>query len=248
MDGKMMLFFLISQLNVSLSIEFLLIFCLFIYIIFLHIQLSKKNFYIKSYLQKQGITEDNYEKKDISRLLERLRNPEYKGTMTKDKMLDREFSQFLFEDYNSVKLFLHYTSKKSIADKIIHEGFKFANSFYKTAVSIYNDELFLIHRHHEHKQYGNYVIVISISKALYNQYAKALSKTNAKNIAVEQILTEHEPLTDENADDLYIFPKQFIKGYFNYIEGTIVKNPDFDFNYSSPQFEENLKKLRSSGQ
>ena len=53
---------------------------------------------------------------------------------------------------------------------------------------------------------------------------------------------------DENSDEIYTLPKQFIKGYFNYMEGTIIKNPDFDFNYMPPQFEENLKKLKNSGE
>jgi len=235
---------ILSQSSISISFEFLIIILLFIYIIYIHLQLSKKNFIIKSYLQKQGITDDKIEKKDIIRILERLRNPEYKGIYPKDKMLDRQFSHFLFEDYDHIKLFLHYTAKESVAKKIIREGFKFVNSFYKTAENIYNDELFLIHRHHEHKQYGQYVIVICISKEIFNHYSEALYNMKAKNKSVEQILTETPPFTDENYDEIYTLPKQFIKGYFNYMEGTVVKNPDFDFNYRSSQFEENLKKLK----
>lgn len=234
---------LLSQFRISFSIEFLVIVMLFIYITYLHLQLSKKNFLIKSYLRKQGITDDKIEKKDILQVLEHLRNPEYKGVITKDKMLDRQFSHFLFEDYENIKLFLHYTAKESVARKIIRDGFKFVNSFYKTAENIYNDELFLIHRHHEHKQYGEYVIVICISKEIYNHYSEKLNKLRAKNTAVEQILTEKDSYTDENSDEIYTLPKQFIKGYFNYIEGSIVKNPDFDYNYHSPTFEENIKKL-----
>ncbi|MFO7828049.1 MAG: hypothetical protein R6V23_05470 [Bacteroidales bacterium] len=235
---------LLSQHRISISIEFLIIVILFIYIIYLHLQLSKKNFLIKSYLEKHGVSNNEVKKEDILRVLEKLRNPNDNEIVTKDKMLDRKFSHFLFEDYNEIKLFLHYTAKEYVAKKIIDEGFKFVNSFYKTAENIYNDELFLIHRHHEHKQYGHYVIVICISKDLYNYYSEALNKIKAKNTAVEQILTEKSPYTDENADEIYILPKQYIKGYFNYIEGTIVRNPDFDYNYKSPKFEENFKQLK----
>lgn len=235
---------LLSQHRISISIEFLIIVILFIYIIYLHLQLSKKNFLIKSYLEKHGVSNNEVKKEDILRVLEKLRNPNDNEIVTKDKMLDRKFSHFLFEDYDEIKLFLHYTAKEYVAKKIIDEGFKFVNSFYKTAENIYNDELFLIHRHHEHKQYGHYVIVICISKDLYNYYSEALNKIKAKNTAVEQILTEKSPYTDENADEIYILPKQYIKGYFNYIEGTIVRNPDFDYNYKSPKFEENFKQLK----
>lgn len=236
----------IKDFSVNISIEFLIIVLLFIYIIFLQLQLSKKNFLIKTYLEKFSKSEQNLAKQDIIRFLENLRNPGYSGTVTKDKMLDKKFSSFLFENDTEIKLFLHYTPKESIAKKILSEGFRFVNSFYKTAEYIYNDELYLIHRHHEHKQYGQYVIVICISKDTYNHYSDELARRKAKNISVEQILTEDNPYIDENSDEIYIFPKQFIKGYFNYMEGTIVENPEFDYKYHSPIFDRNLKKLSNT--
>ncbi|PLX11981.1 MAG: hypothetical protein C0597_14230, partial [Marinilabiliales bacterium] len=163
--------------------------------------------------------------------------------VTKDKLLDRKFSNFLFEDEDKIKLFLHYTAKLSVAKKILVEGFKFVNSFYKTAEYIYNDELYLVHRHHEHKQYGKYVIVICISKEMYNHYSEELNNRRAKNVAVEQLLTESPPIKDDDSDEIYILPKQFIKGYFNYMDGTIVENPDFNYNYHSDIFKENLNNL-----
>lgn len=233
----------ISTTRINISLEFLIILGLFVYITYLHLQLSKKNFIIKSYLQKFGKKDQYKNKDDIISFLERLKNPEHKGAVTKDKLLDKKFGDFLFENDQEIKLFLHYTAKERVANTILNEGFRFVNSFYKTAEYIYNDELYLIHRHHEHKQYGNYVIVICISKEKYNYYSEELSKKHAKNIAVEQVLTEKEPYIDENSDLVYVFPKQFIKGYFNYMDGTIFKNPAFDYNYHSPKFDENLSKI-----
>lgn len=230
--------------NINFSIEFFIIVLLFVYIIYIQLQLSKKNFIIRSYIDQFGKQKSKLAKTDIIRFLENLKNPGYSGIVTKDKLLDNRFSNFLFENDKEIKLFLHYTAKENVAKKIIKEGFKFVNSFYKTAEYIYNDELYLIHRHHEHKQYGDYVIVICIAKDKYNSYSEELARLRAKNTAVEQILTEQAPVIDENSDEVYILPKQFIKGYFNYIEGTIVENPDFDLNYHSPKFEENLKKIK----
>jgi hypothetical protein len=230
--------------NINISIEFFIIVLLFAYIIYIQLQLSKKNFIIRSYIDQFGKQKSKLAKTDIIRFLENLKNPGYSGIVTKDKLLDNRFSNFLFENDKEIKLFLHYTAKENVAKRIIKEGFKFVNSFYKTAEYIYNDELYLIHRHHEHKQYGDFVIVICIAKDKYNSYSEELARLKAKNIAVEQILTEQPPVIDENSDEVYILPKQFIKGYFNYIEGTIVENPDFDLNYHSPKFEENLKNLQ----
>jgi len=233
----------IASYDIKISFEFLVILVLFIYITYLHIQLSKKNFIIKTYIDKFDKGIDPASKKDLIGLLENLRAPHYNGAVSKDKLLNKRFSQFLFENDDKIKLFLHYTAKQSVAKKILKEGFKFLNSFYKTAVNIYNDELYLVHRHHEHKQYGQYVIVICISKDMYNHYSEELNKKHAKNIAVEQILTERGVEMDDEGEELYVLPKQFIKGYFNYMDGTLEENPEFDYNYHSDIFEENLKKI-----
>lgn len=240
----MIIFLNIASYDIRVSFEFIVILVLFIYITYLHLQLSKKNFIIKNYIDKFGKDENNINKNDVISFLENLKNPDYKGIVTKDKLLDHKFSKFLFENDDKVKLFLHYTAKLNIAKNILTEGFKFLNSFYKTAEYIYNDELYLVHRHHEHKQFGKYVIVICISKQMYDHYSEELNKLRAKNIAVEQILTEQTPVKDDEGDETYILPKQFIKGYFNYLDGTIVENPNYDCNYHSDIFEENLKNLK----
>jgi hypothetical protein len=199
---------------------------------------------LKSFYDKVEKSGSKLEKKDIISFLENLKDPDYPGIVTKDKLLDNRISNFLFENDKQIKLFLHYTPRKDVADKILKEGFKFVNSFYKTAEYIYNDDLYLVHRHHEHKQYGKYVMVICISKDTYDYFSGELSKLKAKNISVEQILTKEPSYKDENSDDIYIFPKQFIKGYFNYTDGTIITNPDFNLNYHSEIFNENIEKLK----
>ncbi|MBU8891382.1 MAG: hypothetical protein KOO66_01285 [Bacteroidales bacterium] len=235
---------LLPNFSFNISGEYILIFFLFIYIIYLQLQIARKNNLLKSFYDKVDKPDSKLEKKDIIRFLENIKNPEFSGIVTKDRLLDKKIRNFLFENDDNIKLFLHYTASEDVANKILKEGFHFVNSFYKTAEYIYNDELYLVHRHHEHKQFGKYVILICISKDIYTRYSNELSNLKAKNIAVEQILTETPPYVDENSDEIYTFPKQFIKGYFNYMEGTIVKNPEFDFNYISEVFNENMDKLK----
>lgn len=228
------------------TLEVFLFILLFAYIIYLQLQLTRKNNILKSVYEKIDKPNSKLKKDDIIRFLENIKNPNYSGVVTKDKLLDKKVNDFLFNNEAEVNLFLHYTTSEQVAKKIITEGFKFVNSFYKTAEYIYNDELYLVHRHHEHKQFGNYVIVICISKELYKYYTKEINKINPKNIAVEQILTEIPPHLDENSEEVYILPKQYIKGYFNYTSGSIIKNPDYNFKYDSEIFKENLKKLNTN--
>lgn len=225
------------------TLEFLLILLLFAYVVYLQLQLTKKNNILKSVYEKIDKPNSKLNKDDIIRFLENIKNPDYSGVVTKDKFLDKKVSSFLFDNESEVNLFLHYTTSENVAETILRNGFKFVNSFYKTAEYIYNDELYLIHRHHEHKQFGAYVIVICISKELFRKYTSELNKIKSKNIAVEQLLTETPPSLDENAEEVYTLPKQFIKGYFNYTDGEIVRNPDFDANYNSDSFKNNLQKL-----
>lgn len=232
------------NLKLSFSIELLIIFLLFIYVIYLHLQLVKKNSLLKTFYDKVEKSGSKLEKKDIIRFLGDVKKSDEKEIITKDKLFDNKVSNFLFENDKKTKLFLHYTSRQDVANKILKEGFRFVNSFYKTAEYIYNDDLYLVHRHHEHKQYGNYVIVICISKETYDHYSNKLGELRAKNISVEQILTKTPSYKDENSDDVYTCPKQFIKGYFNYTNGTVTPNPEFNLSYHSKIFDDNIEKLK----
>jgi hypothetical protein len=233
----------ILNLNFSFSIELLIIFLLFIYVIYLHLQLVKKNSLLKTFYEKVEKQGSKLEKKDIISFLGDVKKSDDQEIITRDKLFDNKVRNFLFENDKKTKLFLHYTPRQDIANKILKEGFKFVNSFYKTAEYIYNDDLYLVHRHHEHKQYGNYVIVICISRDTYDYFSNKLGKLRAKNISVEQILTKTPSYKDENSDDIYTCPKQFIKGYFNYTNGTITANPEFNLSYRSKIFDENIEKL-----
>lgn len=227
-------------------LEFILIIILIIYVIYLQIQLTKKNNILNSVYEKIERPNSKLKKEDIILFLENLKKPNSSDAGTKDKLLDKKVRDFIFENDQEVNLFLHYTPSEKIAHQIIDEGFKFANSFYKTAEYIYNDDLYLVNRHHEHKQFGNYVVVICISKEIYKHYTEELNKTKLKNISVEQLLTEIPPHSDENSEEIYTLPKQFIKGYFNYTTGEIIDNPDYNFNYRSDKFKNNLTVLKEN--
>ncbi|PLX14375.1 MAG: hypothetical protein C0597_10140, partial [Marinilabiliales bacterium] len=69
----------IATYDIKISFEFLIILVLFIYITYLHLQLSKKNFIIKTYIDKYGKGDNKLAKQDIISFLEKLKNPDYKG-------------------------------------------------------------------------------------------------------------------------------------------------------------------------
>jgi len=235
-----MLIFLSSKF-LTTNFELILIILLLVYILYLQLRLAKKNHIIESYLLNLQKKQEEWSKTEYQSI-----SGNFGKKVIKDKFLNDDIYNFLFGNNEEVKIYLHYTREKSVANEILSEGFKFVNSFYKTAELVFNDKLYLMHRHNEHKQFGEFVIVISISKKNFNKYTQELSKLQAKNIAVEQILTEVPHQTDENGEEIYTSPRQFIKGYFNYLNGSIVTNPYYNPDYLSPTFDENLKKLKSS--
>lgn len=185
----------------------------------------------------------NMNKEDVFNALKNL-NQYDMPAYSKDKILDENVLNFVFSDSSNVHVFVHYTKEEKIAKLILDEGFRFANSFYKTAENVYYDKVDFAYRHHLHKKFGSYVIVISISRNVYNKYFEELKQLASKNILVEQIMTESPVQKDENYTEVYLLPKYYIKGYFNFETGEIVSNNNFNPDYDSEKFSENIK-LRS---
>lgn len=208
---------------------FIVIIVLAGYIVILHIRLVKKNL-----------------------LLERLHGKiqEYKMrdnylSVSDEKLLDEKVLQFILENITAAKVYLHYTKKQEDAENILKEGFRFADSFYKTAFQITGDRLELVVKHNSKKYFGEFIVVICISENIIRFYNDEIIKAGIKNCHFENILTERPAIINDNADTIYTLPPQYVKGFINYTSGKIYYNPAFNFNYSSPWFNINLGKLKS---
>lgn len=213
----------------------------------LYYQLSKKKYFIRSILEKLNIQDRKTYKEELFRVLSKMRMFEFGKAITRDEFFSDQIINYIFEAKEERRVFLHYTQEEEVAKTILKEGFRFKYSFYKTADKVFKDKLYLIYKHNHNKYYGKYVMVISISREIYEQYAGKLKKIALPGTAVEQLLTEVPPFMDENDEVVYTLSPRFLKGYFNYEDGEIVSNPDFDPDYRSPVFDENLKKIKQSG-
>lgn len=162
-----------------------------------------------------------------------------------DKLLEDSTLKFILESGKNMRSYIHYTKNESDARSIIENGFRFADSFYKTALPVTKDKLDLKMKHNSRKLFGDYIIVICISADVANYYASELEKAGIKNVSFENILTESIPSRDDNSDLIYQLSAQFIKGYVNHRTGVIVKNPGFDPLYDSPNFLRNIDLLKN---
>ena len=225
-------------------IEYFLIFSLLLYIAFLHYQLMKKNMLIKDSFSKLTKIENSWNKDQIIKFLKKLQNMNADFLVKEDKILNDEILKFLFENGNDLKSFVHYTSDIAVVEKILAEGFRFSGSFHKTAEQVVPDDtVSLIYKHNLTKYFGKYIMVICISKFLYEFYEKVLLTKRLSNYTVEQVLTEVSPVLDENLEEVFVFPKEYIKGFVNYETGEVVLNEHYNPDYNPPVFMQNVEKL-----
>ena len=241
--------FSISSLLYSVIFSYLalgLFIILIIIIGYLYLQLKKKDNYIKLIFDKLNFQYPELEKEELSKILSKLQIVELTKIVTKDKFFNDNILDYIFKDTKDKILLLHYTQEKTIADKILKEGFQFRYSFHKTAYKITRDRLDLIYKHSRSKYFGKNVLILSISDEINNYYSEELKKISPPEAFFEQILTEVPPFHDENNDVVYALSNKFVKGYFNYETGEITGNPEFNPNYDCDIFRKNLARLREA--
>lgn len=220
--------------------EFIIIIILLAYIGFLHYQLHKKNDFIESLVKRQLNIENTLSKEGLDDIIRKLKSLSNNTQAKQSKLFDKEIQDFILKDEENQVLFIHYTKDEDVVRRINQEGFRFADSFYKTAEAISNDKLDLVYKHNLRKNFGKYVVILAIDKSIYNFYLDAISNSN-KVISVEQILSKKSPQLNENLDEVYLLPNQYVKGFINSETGEIIPNKDFNPSYDSPQFLINLK-------
>ena len=223
-----------------------LIAALIIYNIILQIRLTRKNIFIESTVKRlSGIEKSRSMEEMMAFLNELQKHTQYSSYFT-DKLLDKETTDFIFENDRELRIFMHYTLEEADAKNIITNGFKFADSFYKTALHVTKDKLDLKIKHSSKKYFGDYLIIICISNDIVNFFSMEINKAGIAGYSFENILTEVPPVRNDNSDLVYQLSPRFVKGYINYRTGDIVKNPSFDPWFNSPQFQENIDKLKGS--
>ncbi len=218
----------------------LIILILLSYIIYLQIQLSKKNIFIETTLKRLSGIEKTRSIDEMTEFLKELGKTGAFNPALHDKFPDEKISNFILENDDRLKIFMHYTRYEDDARNILRQGFLFANYFHKTALQVTRDKLDMIIKHNSQKYYGHFLVVISISAGTVNKYTEEIRKSGLKNVSFENIITESPVRRNENGEPLYTLPKHFIKGYINHISGEITVNPDYNPDYISPSFDKNL--------
>lgn len=137
--------------------------------------------------------------------------------------------------------FLHNTKTEDTAKYIMKEGFEFQSHLdYTTDVVTPKDPVTVKYFTIVRQAYGNFTIVIQISKPLVEEYSELLDN---KAHHFSEILTVKPPKEGPEDDLIYTLAPHFVKGYVNACTGEFQANPNFNASLKIPIFEENLKKI-----
>jgi hypothetical protein len=223
----------------------ILIIALIIYSIYLQVQLTKKNIFIESTVRRLSLIEKSRSMEEMITFLSEIQRLSQYSSVLSDKLLEKDTVDFIFENIKNLKIYMHYTKDENDAKSILSNGFRFVDSFYKTALPVSKDKLDFKVKHSNRKLFGDYVIIIGIASDTVNFYSSELEKAGIKRFSFENLLTEEPPVMNENADMIYQLPSQFVKGYVNHRTGEIVRNPVYDPFYNTSGFRKNLESLMS---
>ncbi len=226
-------------------VEVIIIAALLGYIIFLNIQLARKNIFIESTVKRLSGIEKSRNMDEMMAFLREIQSMNQFTSLLKDDILDEGTISFILDNFKDLNIYIHYTKEEADAKSILNNGFRFVDSFYKTALPVSKDKLDLTIKHNNRKYFGDFLIIICISHDIVNFYSLELEKAGIRKYSFENILTENPPVRNENADLEYQLAPQFIKGYINHRTGQTEKNPGFDPWYNSSKFIKNIELLKN---
>ena len=136
---------------------------------------------------------------------------------------------------------LHNTDSLEKANAIVKGGFRFENQLtYSTDRINPSDPVEINYFLVERKEYGDFTIIIEISREIFKQYS---SLAENSNLNFEEILNVEEPFLSENDEYVFTLSQYYIKGIFNNKTGETYLNPVFDPSFDSPEYLANFKKL-----
>lgn len=137
----------------------------------------------------------------------------------------------ILNEFGDCYFFLHNTKEKSIAEKILNEGFIFENQLPHSTDRVNpNEPIEVTYFLFQRKDYGSHTIIIAIPKKTYEKYTVL---SNEADTGIEEVLSVTRPYYGDNDELIYTISPKHILGYYNNKTGEFFKNRLWDFNHDS---------------
>jgi len=150
----------------------------------------------------------------------------------------------ILNEYGNCYFFLHNTKEKSIAEKIMNEGFIFENQLPHSSDRVNpNEPIEVTYFLFQRKDYGSFTMIIAIPKETYEKYTKI---SNDQDTGIEEVLTITRPYYGDNDELIYTISPKHILGYFNNKTGEFAKNRNWDPDHDSSYLKVFRRRIPSS--
>ena len=143
-------------------------------------------------------------------------------TKTEKVGVSEKITSYINRNLNDYKIFVHFTSEKQNAERILKDGFKYSESIYKTSQEIIESSVDLNYKLQLYRPYGKYLIVICIPKLLF-EISNEYQKSNNQFSLLDNILSDFNP---ENSME-YTLPSIFVHSYIDMESKIIIENKSF---------------------
>jgi hypothetical protein len=120
------------------------------------------------------------------------------------------------------RVFIHVTNKQEIAEKIIEDGLRYSDNFFKSAEEISGSEVDLNYKLQLYKHYGKFVMILCVPRQIKHERKDNTSLVD-KDYFVEKGICVYEP----GCELCYRLPSNYVKGYVNIESLTVKDNPGF---------------------
>jgi len=149
----------------------------------------------------------------------------------------------VIECKNDVVTFLHNTKDEETAIHILQEGFEFQSHLdYTTDVVSAKDPITIKYFTIVRQAYGNYTLILQISKKLIEEYSNILVNLTQH---FSEVLSVKPPKKGPEDELIHCLAPHFVKGYLCALTGEFFPNPNFNASLKIPIFEQNLKRILS---
>lgn len=157
--------------------------------------------------------------------------------------LNEQLRQFILPFTDDVYMFSHRTQTEEVANKIMTEGFRFSDSFQKTTDQIVDDIVYIRYWDSLRKYYGGYIVVLGISKKIFENVIGKLKTKHEVQQALSKIVKQSNE--DEEGDYMFILPPQYVKGFIKRENGEIISNASFNPDFLPAYLNETIEFLNS---
>ncbi len=136
--------------------------------------------------------------------------------------LQETLHSFIRERLTDSRVYIHFTGERSVSEKIMREGFRYSDSFDKTAVEISSSKIDIKYKYQLYRDYGSFLIVICIPLKCFETH-----KSRGIDTKQDTLFNLGLSKLDLQEELEYQLAPKYILGYIDLEENRIFKNENY---------------------